>query len=122
MFSYKLVDTLLGYDLWKVTEDKTPTDVELLVGNSAFSARIALLSAKCQESCVCSMLKSGMKEARTGRVLFSVVDPATFTHFLRFLYDGEMGSWDRFTKENLFVLADRYEVETLMDLCKPTRL
>ena len=92
MFSYKLVDTLLGYDLWKVAEDKTPTDVELLVGNSAFSARRALLSAKCQESCVCSMLKSGMKEARTGRVLFSVVDPATFTHFLRFKYEREKGS------------------------------
>ena len=100
--------------------DKTLTDVELLVGNSSFSAHRALLSAR--SPVFAAMFRSRMKESRTGRVLISDVDPETFTHFLRFLYDGEMGSWDRFTKENLFVLADRYEVETLMDLCKPTRL
>jgi len=118
-FTYTFADKWFGYNLWKVAEEKSLTDIELLVGNSSFSAHRALLSAR--SPVFAAMLKSGMEEARTGRVLISDVDDETFTHFLRFMYEGEKGSWDRSMKEKLFALADRYEVETLMDLCRPSR-
>ena len=116
-FSFKFADTRFVSDLLRVAVDKTITDVELLVDNSSFYAHRALLSAR--SPVFAAMFRSDMEESRTGRVFISDVDPETFTHFFRFLYEGEMKSWDRAMKRKLFALADRYEVENLMDICQP---
>jgi len=58
-----------------------------------------------------------MKEAVTGRVTIEDVDPATFKRLLKFLYTGmfKFSAMD----EELFTVADKYQVETLMELCRP---
>jgi len=63
------------------------------------------------------MFNSGMKEAKTGQVRVEDADPNTFGHFLHFLYTGTLESVA--DKEELYPLADRYQVETLMNLCQP---
>jgi len=65
------------------------------------------------------MFNSGMAEAKTGQVRINDdIDPDIFRSFLEFLYVGELKSFKE--KEQLFALADKYQVETLMALCKPT--
>lgn len=64
-----------------------------------------------------AMFNSGMSECLTGKVRIENVDPTTFRDFLKFLYTGMLEpSADR---EELFVLADKYQVETLMNYCRP---
>ena len=58
-----------------------------------------------------------MAEAQTGQVGIEDVDPNIFRTFLEFLYVGEFKPFSE--KEQLFALADKYQVETLMALCKP---
>ena len=59
-----------------------------------------------------------MAEAQTGQVRIEDVDPNIFHSFLEFLYIGTLKSYEE--KEQLFALADKYQVETLMNLCQPT--
>ena len=91
-------------------------DVELfLVGEEAFGAHRSLRSAR--SPVFATMFASGMKEADTGQVRIEDVDPSTFKRFLKFLYTGMLEpSADR---EEIFVLADKYQVETLMNYCRP---
>ena len=63
------------------------------------------------------MFASGMKEAETGQVRIEDVDPATFKQFLKFLYT-EMVKPSAIEKE-LFNVAEKYQIETLMELCRP---
>jgi len=59
-----------------------------------------------------------MKEARTGQVRIDDVDPDSFRHFMQFLYTSALVvSAD---KAKIFAVADRYQVETLMELCRPS--
>jgi len=65
------------------------------------------------------MFNSGMAEAKTGQVRINDdIDTDIFCSFLEFLYVGDLKSFEG--KEQLFALADKYQVETLMALCKPT--
>jgi len=58
-------------------------------------------------------------ETQTGQVrIDDDVDPNIFRVFLELLYVGYLKSFKG--KEELFALADKYQVETLMALCKPT--
>jgi len=91
------------------------TDVEFLVGEEAFGAHRSLLSAR--SPVFAAMFASGMKEALTGRVRIEDVNPTTFQRFLKFLYTGmvESSAMD----EELFTVADKYGVATLIELCRP---
>ena len=64
------------------------------------------------------MFSSGMKEAETGQVCIEDTDSDTFQVFLKFLYTGtfEPSSID----QDLFEVADKYQVETLIEFCRPT--
>ncbi len=90
------------------------TDVEFLVEEEAFGAHRSLLSAR--SPVLAAMFTSGMKEAKTGKVLIEDVDSSLFGIFLKFLYTGtfEPSSRDR----ELFTVADKYQVETLTELCR----
>jgi len=63
------------------------------------------------------MFASGMKEAETGQVRLENVHPTTFELFLKYLYTG-MVEPSAIDKE-LFTIADKYGVETLIELCRP---
>ena len=117
-FTNKLVDSIFGEQLWAAVVNKKMTDVQFLVGEESFGAHRSLLSAR--SPVFSAMFSSGMKEAETGQVCIEDVDPDTFKQFLKFLYTGmfEPSSMD----SDLFEVADRYQVETLMELCRPATL
>ncbi len=110
-----LVDSTWADQLWASVINKKLTDVELLVGEKTFSAHRSLLSIR--SPVFAAMFNSGMKEAKTGQVRVEDVNPNTFGHFLYFLYTGTLEP--AADKEELYPLADRYQVETLVNLCRP---
>jgi len=111
----KMLDSTWSEQLWAAAADKNMTDVEFLVGEESFGAHRSLLSAR--SPVFAAMFSSGMKEVETGRVRIEDVDSDIFQHFLKFLYTGifDSSSMD----EELFAVADKYQVETLMELCRP---
>ena len=122
-FGYKFVDRTFGNQLWNAASGGfigKLTDAKLLVESRPFSAHRSLLVAR--SPVFAAMFSSEMEEARTGEVLINDTDYGTFEHFLRFLYEGEMKTWNSSLRKKLFALADRYQVETLMDICRPSRL
>ncbi len=122
-FGYKFVDRRFGNQLWNAASGGfigKLTDVKLLVESRSFSAHRSLLAAR--SPVFAAMFGSEMEEARTGEVLINDTDNGTFEYFLRFLYEGEMKNWNSSLRKKLFALADRYQVETLMDICRPSSL
>jgi len=109
------VDVTWSEQLWSASTNRKLTNVELLVGEESFGSHRSLLSAR--SPVFAAMFASGMKEAETGRVRIEDVDPTTFQHFLKFLYTGMLET-SAMNKE-LFTVADKYGVETLMELCRP---
>lgn len=113
-FGYRIVDTLWKDQLWTAAVEKQFTDVEFLVGDKSLGAHRFLLSAV--SPVFAAMFQSGMEEALTGKVRIGDVDPGTFKHFLEFLYTGRVETAAK--KEELLAVADKYQVETLVHLCK----
>jgi len=110
-----LLDSTWKNQLWASVINKKLTDVELHVGEKTFSAHRSLLSSR--SPVFAAMFNSGMKEVQTGQVYIEDADPSTFGYFLHFLYTGMLEpSAD---KKQLYPLADRYQVETLVNVCKP---
>jgi len=58
-----------------------------------------------------------MKEAETGQVCIEDVDPPTFVRFFKLLYTGMMVF--SHIDEELFAVVDKYQVATLVELCRP---
>ena len=114
-FVNKMIDSIWSEDLWNAAVNRKMTDVDFLVGEETFGAHRSLVSAR--SPVFAAMFASGMKEAATGQVRIEDVDPTTFQQFLKFLYTGifELSSKDR----ELFTIADKYGVRTLMELCRP---
>jgi len=109
------LDVTWSEQLWAAAVNRKMTDVEFLVGEEVYGAHRSLLSVR--SPVFSAMFASGMKEAETGRVRIEDVDPNTFQRFLKFLYTGilEPSAMD----ENLFTVADKYQVTTLTKLCRP---
>jgi len=115
-YDFKFVDSSWEEQIWSATIAKKFTDVEFLIGDQSVAAHRFILSAR--SPVFVAMFKSGMAEDRTGQVrIDDDVDVNIFRIFLEFLYVGALKSFDG--KEELFALADTYQVETLMALCKP---
>ncbi len=91
------------------------TDVEFLIEDQSFAAHRRLLSV--HSPVFSAMFQSGMKEAETGKVRIEDVDSTTFQLFLEFLYTGTVKSSPIDTVQ-LYSVADKYQVEALMDLCR----
>jgi len=109
------MDVTCSEQLWAAAVNRKLTDVEFLVGEEAFDAHRSLLSAR--SPVFAAMFGSGMKEAKTGHVRIEDANPDTFQRFLKFLYTGmlEPSAMDK----ELFAVADKYQVSTLMELCRP---
>ena len=116
-YDLTLADSTWTEKLWAAAVDKVLTDVEFLIDGESISAHRSLLSAR--SPVFAAMFASGMKEARTGQVRIDDVDPDSFRHFMQFLYITStlVVSTD---KAKIFTVADKYQVETLMELCRPS--
>jgi len=115
-FGLTFADSTWTEQLWVAAVDKLLTDVEFLIAGESMYAHRFLLSAR--SSVFAAMFASGMEETRTGLVRIDDVDPDSFRHFLQFLYTGTLVP--NGDKAKIFAAADKYQVETLMDLCRPS--
>jgi len=114
-FVNKIIDSTWSGELWAAAVDRNMTDVEFLVGEEAFGAHRSLLATR--SPVFAAMFASGMEETATGQVRIEDTDPTTFQHFLKFLYTGMFEPC--FLDRELFAVADKYQVDTLMELCRP---
>lgn len=64
-----------------------------------------------------AMMQHDTKEKATGIVPIEDIDPSVFTEFLNFLYAGELEDLNSDNALNLYVAADKYEVEELKIIC-----
>ena len=117
-YNYIFRDTRFADDLWESALAKKMTDVELFVESITFTAHRVVLSAR--SPVFYTKFNSSFEEAKTGKVHIEGVNADTFAQFLRFLYTGLLGDDQRPNKEELYVLADKYDVKTLMEICRPT--
>jgi len=109
------VDVTWSGELWAAAVNRKMTDVEFLIGEESFGAHRSLLFVR--SPVFAAMFASGMKESETGQVRIEDVNPDTFQRFLKFLYTGMLEP--SYVDRELFTVADKYQVETLMKLCRP---
>ncbi len=114
-FGHKFVDSTWQGELWASAVNKQFTDVEFLVGDESIAAHRSLLSAR--SPVFAAMFTSGMQECQTRQVHLDDVDSAVFSDFLKFLYTGMLEPTAK-NKKELLAVADKYQVETLKNLCQ----
>ena len=107
-FDFFLVD-----QLWEACKKKHQTDVLFKVGDRSFFAHKFILAAR--SPVLAAMFHADMIESRTGTVEIDDVDPDIFRQFLRFVYTGQV---DGPLGKDLKRVADKYDVKTLLALCK----
>jgi hypothetical protein len=117
-YSHQLADTLLAEQLWISAKNGSLTDVEFQVGQSSkmktFTAHRSILSAR-------SPVFAGLfekEEAASSSVVIDDVQPVIFSHFLRFVYTGQLKASAMASLGELQALADRYQIATLQKLCR----
>merc|ERR1712212_923437 len=93
------------------------SDVTLQVGDEAFPAHKAILTARSQV--FASMFDHKMIEQQSNIVEIKDMDPLMMRHFLHFLYTGELGAaLDVQLAKDLFSAADKYQVRQLRTFCE----
>ena len=112
-FAYQRVDSRME-DLWTAAVCKQFTDIEFLVGDQVFPAHKAIVAAR--SPVFDTMLTTDMLESKTNKVKIEDIEPAIFQVFLKFLYTGRLGRIA--DNHQLLLVADKYNVETLKNLCQ----
>ena len=102
--------------LWKSACTKQLNDVEFLVGKKSFWAHRFIVSAR--SPVFAAMFSSDMIEATKGKVEIVDTEADVFETFLKFLYTGTLEPFSLASDDRLSALADEYQVETLLALCR----
>ena len=113
-YLYRPMDQRCQREIWSAVQDKLYTDVELVVGDKTFHAHRVILATR--SPVFAAMFSADMVESRTGRVFINDTKPDVFQCFLEFLYTGILPNGA--DQPELFLIADKYQVVTLKDLCK----
>lgn len=103
-------DGLLGDQMWKAAMDKRMTDIQFVVNGRDFYAHKFILAARSRV--FRSMFNAGNNEP----VSINSVNPGIFEQFVQFLYTGHLAQ--PIVGTALGRLAETYEVETLVILCR----
>jgi speckle-type POZ protein len=112
-FYYNLDDKLMRDQLWKAAQNKLLTDMEFIVKKKSFAAHKVVVSAR--SPVFAAMFNNDMLESKTNQVKIDDVDPLCFERFLEFIYTGKInGAAD---DENLMKVADKYQIDTLKNVC-----
>ena len=113
-----LSDMYQRNQLWNMAESKHSTDVELVIRRLTFFAHKVILAAR--SPVFAAMLTSGMTESITNRIKIDDVAPTTFKQFLKFLYTGvyTTEACSPHKIQALFQVADKYQVDTLKQICR----
>lgn len=117
-YSYQLSDRLVKQQLWDASaKSQYWADVEFVCGDTTFAAHKAILAARSP-----ILAEEFAKEHPNNgdgpyQILVDDVDPSTVEEFLYFVYTGEPRT-PLLAKQELLKLADRYQLTTLVDLCR----
>lgn len=114
-FEFQLIDTHLLDDLWASAEKKILTDFELVIQDHTFFAHRAILAARSAHFS-CMLTSDFWAESRTGKVIIPDAPAKVFEQFLYFLYKGSVQPSVDY--EKLLVIADKYQIDSLVSLCK----
>ena len=104
--------------LSKLLDTQSMADVTFVVKKKKIDAHSAIVVSG--SSVICAMLEEDkFKEGRTKVVKVDDIDPVVFKEVLRYLYTGKTLKLDEDDMtERLFLAADKYQIEGLMDLCE----
>ena len=100
-------------DMTKLLDDPETADFTLKCGSKSFKVHKAILGAR--SKVFRTMFLSGMKEAVDGEAVIPDIDEKTQEETLHYLYTGKL-SGKEFSVKSLCYSADKYELETLMDI------
>ncbi|XP_035210637.1 speckle-type POZ protein B-like [Stegodyphus dumicola] len=91
------------------------SDISIIVGDKTFPEHKCVLCAR--SSVFARMLQTGMIESERNSVEISDVDPQIMDEFLLFMYTGNMEKSLDETAEELYAVADKYDVPVLQKKC-----
>lgn len=111
-YIHQQYDRLLNAQLWDSVLFSCWTDFKFFIGDNVFNAHKFVLSARS------SRLEDDVSGVESIR-LSDDLDPETFKCFLHFLYTGRLllANFKATVLDQLCSLAEKYEVETLKQLC-----
>ncbi|XP_057378743.1 uncharacterized protein LOC130700769 [Daphnia carinata] len=132
----ELVDTQLGESLWMAAEKAEGTDLEFQVGDEVFCAHTWLVACRSQplatlfsdllleEAAGCDVRSSSETDLKTTTTItpaakttikINDVEPDVFRELLNYMYTGTLGMA---ANEPLLKAAEKYEIESLMNICR----
>lgn len=115
-FHYDMVDTTWARQLWSAAIDRQLTDVVIWIGREKFEAHQVILSAR--SPIFDAHIKSQIRwngQTTKPTILIPDIYAKIAKPFFEFLYTGSLSVP---ADENLFSLAQRFQVETLITICK----
>ena len=104
-------------NLQKLWEHKTRSDVTFQCGDQVIKAHTLILASG--SPVLAAMFENGFKESRDGVVLIVDIEAKVFENLLRYIYVGDcelLKSGEGMV--DLFVAADKYDVESLKKECE----
>ena len=107
-------DILLPKDLWTLTNNKTFADLEFITEDRTFYVHRAVLAARSEH--FSRMLHSGMIESITGQVHIPDSSAEVIEQLLFYLYTGSLPFLSDYN--DLLVVADKYQIDSLVSLCE----
>ncbi|XP_035221006.1 speckle-type POZ protein B-like [Stegodyphus dumicola] len=102
-------------DFRKLYENRTLSDVNIIVGSKTFPAHKCVLCAR--SSVFAKMFETDMIESETNKVEISDIEPQVMDEFLQFTYTGNLKNSLNETAEQLYAVADKYDVPALKKKC-----
>ena len=103
--------------LSELENSKTESDVQFLVQGVTIPSHTLILQGG--SPVFAAMFEHDMTESSSRIVVVNDIEPTVFRQLLRFLYTGDAPEMedDENMTEQLFIAADKYQVDTLKDWC-----
>ena len=105
----------LSNDFGKLFQEGPDHDVEFICGNETIGAHKSILCSR--SSVFASMLRTDMKEGKSGQVKIEDIQSDIFRQFLKSLYTGILPELTVDTALGFYEAADKYAVDMLKNQC-----
>ncbi|XP_054711304.1 speckle-type POZ protein-like [Uloborus diversus] len=108
--------TVLAENIGTFLEDTRFSDVLLKAGDQTFQAHKAILASR--SKVFDGMFQSGMKESQENVVEIAEMSPAIVKQMLQYIYSGSVEELSMDTAIDLYIGADRYDLQELKEWCR----
>lgn len=110
----------LSFDLSRLLEQKSFSDVTLKCGDRTFSAHRNILAARSEV--FSAMFQNQMIESQTGSIDIKDIDGDVLDLLLKYLYSGKISDLTVGVATKLYLAADKYSVSSLKKVCSKVML